>query len=148
MTPGGKIFHVASGFMSPEDLVGELRFALRLFDSLDLENQSQARTQLVSAQTSRLRDMGFSSQDLQNDNPLQNIMLSGPNPSDFGMKMPGSNLFADISRQRVLQDGKYMLRNPLVSKQRFEENPGELVGHHKSFFGSNSSMNAFNSLPR
>jgi len=146
MTPSGEIFHVATGFLSPEDLLTETRFAIRLFDSLDWKNPTKAATQLVSQQTKRLRDIGFSTRDLQNDHPLQNIMLSGPNPSDFGMKLPSNHLFGNVSRQRMLQDGKYILKHPFVSKQRFEQNPGELVGHHKSFFGSNAAMNMLNSF--
>jgi hypothetical protein len=144
MTPAGGIFHVACGFLSPQDLIEEMQFAATVFESMDWKDEPMSRRQLVSAQTNRLLDKGFSPQSMQSSHPLQKMMLSGPNPGDLGMKIPGGrNMFDEIASQRILEDGKYVLRNPLISREKFEQNPGDLVGHHKSFFGSNSAMNVF-----
>jgi hypothetical protein len=144
MTPSGEIFHVATGFLSSEDLIEEMEFAKGLFQSLDRKNSERAGQQLVAAQTQRLKRLGFTQQELQNDNPLQEMLTAGLSPSDFGMKLPNADAFGNIQRQRTLQDAKYVLRHPLISQGEFEQDPGQLVGHHKSFFGSNSAMNVFN----
>ena len=50
------------------------------------------------------------------------------------------DMFGDIGRQRAFHDHRYAIAKPMISAQQFEQNPGELVGNHKSFFGSNSAM--------
>jgi hypothetical protein len=65
-----------------------------------------------------------------------------PKPQDFGLNFGGTgmDIFGDISRQRVLHDHRYVIANPLIKAQQFEQNPGALVGNHKSFFGSTAAM--------
>lgn len=144
LTPQGNIFHVATGFLSPEDLQGELRFAAKTYESLrGSGNSAKPQQTLVSLQSNRMRQLGFSPSEIQYDNPFQQ-MSTGFSPSDLGMDMGSSRLFGDVGRNRVLRDTKFVLRNPLMDRDSFEDDPTALVGNHKSFFGSNSAMNRFN----
>ncbi len=153
LTPDAEIFHVASGYLAPEDLLDELQFAKDLFAELKRRPQRGKET-VVAAHKSRLTKLGFTPQQIAaQDNPLSEMMLSGPNPQDFGFNVPkpqdfgvnvpdnGFNFFQDVSQQRILKDNKFVMQYPLLAKQDFEENPQPLVGRHKSFFGSHSAFN-------
>lgn len=141
MTPRGQIYHVATGFLSPQDLREELDFAGQTHQSLQ---QAGANPQtLVALQSKRMNQLGFSQPEVFNENQFQDLatMFS---PSDLGIEMPGSRLFGDVGRNRVLRDAKFVMKYPLMDHQQFEQNPALLVGHHKSFFGSNASFNGLN----
>ncbi len=155
LTPAGEIFHVATGYLDPDELLTEAAFALQLY--ADLQRSGGREPALVAAHGKRLRQLGFSSQQIDAPaNPLTDMMLSGPNPQDFGIRMPkpqdfGVNLggkaggmfemFGDVTRQRMLKDHRFVMANPLLSYQAFDNDPRSLVGHHQSFFGSNAAMN-------
>lgn len=78
----------------------------------------------------------------------QDLEINIPNMKDFAVDVPaaGANFFQDIGRQRILQDHKFVMRNPLITSQEFEKNPQALVGHHKSFFGTNAAMNGLGEM--
>jgi hypothetical protein len=153
MTPASEIFHVATGFLEPDDLLTETTYARELFADLQ-RNRSQRKQTVVASHESHLRNLGFKPNEIAAaDNQLSDMFLGGPNPQDFGINMPkmkdfgvnvpgaGANMFQDIARQRLLKDHKFVMRNPLMTRKTFEESPQSLVGHHKSFFGSNAAMN-------
>lgn len=152
MTPQSEIFHVATGFIEPDDLLAEARYARELFNALQPGGIQRKQT-VVASHKSRLRKLGFQPNEIAAaDNMVTDMMLGGPNPQDLGINMPamtnfrmntpggGANIFQDIGRQRILKDHKFVIRNPLISRDQFEANPQSLVGHHKSFFGSNAAM--------
>ncbi len=156
MTPDGEMFHVATGYLAPDDLLTELKFAHELFASLQRKPKSRNET-VVKAHRARLKELGFKPGEIaESDSRLSDMFLSGPNPADFGIKVPrpgdfgvgvnlrglGGNLFADISRRRMLKDHKFAMQHPLMTREEFEQNPQALVGRHKSFFGSHSGMGA------
>lgn len=153
MTPDSEIFHVATGFLEPDDLLDELAYARELFETLPKNGPSRQQT-VVRSHESRLRKLGFQPNEIAAaENQFTDMFLSGPNPQDFGINMPnmkdlgvnvpaaGANFFQDIGRQRVLKDSKFVMRNPLITRKQFEAHPQALVGHHKSFFGTNAAMN-------
>ena len=155
MTPAGEIFHVATGFLSAGDLLAELRFAANLFAEM-LKDSKRRNAAVVVAHRKRLKELGFTQSDLSApDNRLNDMLLTGPNPGDFGINVPkpqdfgfkipvrvnGVNLFQDIARQRVLKDHKFVMKHPLMTESQFQRDPGELVGRHRSFFGTNSAFN-------
>lgn len=153
LTPSGGIFHVATGYLSPKELLEEMDFAKGLFDRLERSPRSAKQT-VVAAHQQRLKELGFTPQQIasRDDSPLSEFRLTGPNPQDFGIDVPtpgdlGINLgpagdvFGDISRQRILKDHQYVMAHPLISHEDFSADPGALVGRHRSFFGSNSAMN-------
>ncbi|MCG8651418.1 MAG: hypothetical protein MI861_16375 [Pirellulales bacterium] len=143
LTPTGQIFHVASGYLSPADLLEEMDFALEVFPKLNQGDPQQASSYLVAAVSDRLKSEGFSASELRGDDSLRSLLATNLAPSDFGFELPGANLLADAPRQRRLLDAKFVLRNPLKPREQFVNNPAELVGHHKSFFGSHSMINGF-----
>lgn len=158
MTPDEKIFHVSSGFLSGEDLLAEAKVAKAIFDQLR-DSQRDQKELVQHAQVARLRKQGFSQKEInQGNSPLTDAFLGGPNPQDFGMNLSGgikngrgnrgnpNNFFDAISKQRILKDAQYVIANPLKSRQSFEQDPGQLVGRHKSFFGTNSSMNGLGNV--
>ncbi len=142
MTPDNKIFHVMTGFLSTEDLLSELNYAQNLFAKME-RRPSSAQEAIVDSHATRLKRLGFSSREIESSgNQLSNMMMGGLNPQDLGINMPGvSNLFmGDISRKRILRDHQFTMNQPLLSLERFEQNPGSLVGNHKTFFGTNAAM--------
>jgi hypothetical protein len=155
MTPAGEIFHVATGYLGPTDLLNEADFARRLYAGLP-RNYGQGQQFVFAAHQSQLRRLGFTRQEIEApETQLDAMMLSGPNPQDFGINMPRpqnfgasvsmsgphAKLFGDVAKQRMLNDHKFVMAHPLLKHQDFERNPGALVGHHRSFFGTHSAMN-------
>lgn len=158
MTPASEIVHVATGFLEADDLLEEIAYARELFGILSKNGTSRKQT-VVTSHESHLRDLGFQPNEITaDDNRLTDMFLDGPNPQDFGINMPnvkdlgvnvpgvGANMFQDIGRQRVLKDHKFVMRNPLITRKEFEKNPQSLVGHHKSFFGTNAAMNGIGDM--
>lgn len=153
MTPDQEIFHVTTGFLSGEDLAKELQFAKTTFDKMQKNPRSQKEV-CSQMQVARLKQLGFKESEIgQPENMLTQHFLGGPNPNDFGMKFPGNQsgrsnsaagIFDQINRQRTLKDANYVIAQPLRPRQSFEQDPGQLVGRGKSFFGTNSSMNGLN----
>ena len=141
MTPAGKIYHVATGFLSPDDLQAELEFASETYRSLRQSRDPGLR--LVGLQSERMSELGFSPTELQTDNLMQELttMFS---PSDLGIRMPSRSPLGDVGRNRMLRDAKFVVQNPLIDRHDFEQDPTRLVGQHKSFFGSNALMNGLN----
>ncbi len=156
MTPAGEIFHVASGYLEPRDLLDEANFARQLFADLRRSGK-RGREVVVAAHRQRLNRLGFSNQEIAApENQFADLLLSGPNPQDFGIQMPkpqdfgmniggpAGDLFGDVARQRILKDHRFVMAHPLIPRQAFESNPQPLVGRQHSFFGSHSAMNGFN----
>ncbi len=158
MTPAGEIFHVATGFLEADDLLEEAGFAKQLFALLQRSERGGKDT-VVAAHLQRLKELGFSPQQIASrDHPLGDVLLSGPNPQDFGINVPtpqdfgvnfggpAGNLFGDIAKRRKLKDHKFAMTYPLITKQEFDRNPQLLVGRHSSFFGSHSALNGIGDM--
>ena len=153
MTPDGEIFHVASGFRDSSSLLDEINFAKSVF--AELEDSSTPESTVSAMQSDRLADLGFDRDTIDRGRVgFMSMMPSGMGPDfapqDLGIEMPstgmsGTDVFQDMIRQRVLTDGTFVARNPLMSKEEFDANPERLVGNGTSFFGSHSSMNNFSS---
>jgi hypothetical protein len=149
LTPDGEIFHVVTGFISPDELIEELSFSRNLFAKLLKGESARAAETTVAEHQRRLRTLEFSpTQITSQSNFMTDLFLSGPNPQDFGMNVPGMSgtPFQDIDRQRILRDSQFVIAHPLMTREEFEQDPGELVGHHKSFFGSHSMMNGIGEM--
>jgi hypothetical protein len=148
MTPDGEIFHVATGFLSSEDLLAEARFAKELFGHLK-SNQSDNRSLVVEAHRQRLLESDFSAQQIDNRNPMMAMMMfSPPNNPSFTFDTPeglhsnfggGQSVFEGFIRKQFLEDNQFPIRQPLMSWQNLQNDPAKLVGNGKSFFASSSS---------
>lgn len=158
LTPKSEIFHVATGYLGPDDLLAESAYALQLFDRLQHHGPNRKQT-VADSHRLRLKKLGFKPDEIAaSDNALTDVLLSGLSPQDFGINMPtakdfgvsipgaGSTVFQDIGRQRILKDHQFVICNPLIARKQFEGNPQSLVGRHKSFFGSNAAMNGLTNL--
>lgn len=158
MTPSSEIFHVATGYLEPDDLIAEIEYANQLFTTLQ-RGGSHRKQSVVDSHRARLRKLGFKPDEIgAADNALSDALLGGPNPQDLGIKMPtakdfgvnvpgpGASFFQNIGRQRILKDHKFVIRNPLITRKQFETNPQTLVGRHKSFFGTNAAMNGVSNM--
>lgn len=142
LTPRGKIFHVATGYLSSDDLMGELEFASSTYDAIQDSNPQQATRELVGIHAQRMSDLGFSRDQIYNPSEFQE-MKTGFSPSDLGFTSSKNSIFGDIGANRMLRDAQFTMRNPLMSRSEFMSNPTELVGSRPSFFGSNIDMNKF-----
>ncbi len=138
MTPSGNLFHVATGFLPAETLLGEIEFALSTFEMLEetglgSQDQREAKNALIETLTKRLRDVGYSRSELAT--ALQPAVQIGPS----SVRVTSRSIAGGDARQCLLRDATYVMRHALIHYSQFEQDPGELVGHHKSFFGSRGS---------
>jgi hypothetical protein len=154
MTPGGEILHVSTGYLDAGDLMEEADFAQKLYAGLGRTKANNGRF-VHAAHHQRLRRLGFSDREIASrDSVLGDMMLSGPNPQDFGLQVPSmtklagvsfggrdGNPFSDVARRRRLKDHKFVMARPMMTYEQFQQDPRSLVGHHNSFFGSHSAMN-------
>ncbi|MCH2184130.1 MAG: hypothetical protein MK108_19195, partial [Mariniblastus sp.] len=146
LTPSGEIFHVATGFLSPEDLLAEAEFALHLFQELKQDGQDD-RERVIDAHQQRMESAGFSPAEIANSNPLTQVMgqmsnfANGNLATGRPIQSPtgAGQIFAAMIRRQFLQDQLFTIEHPLMSWQQLERDPTSLVGNGQSFFSSSSS---------
>ena len=140
MTPDEEIFHVATGFLSPQDMMTEMEFAKELFDSLNTEDEN--RHDLVrKAHQDVLTNLGSQNTQKFADEPMAEAMKGMMNFGQNG-QLPISgmgNPFQQLSNQLMTQDQRFMVKRPLIQRTDFERDPGALVGRGKTFFSSSKS---------
>lgn len=142
MTPGGEIFHAASGFRSPEDLRSELEFSLALYRSI--RKKPADSEQLVrEAHIQRLRKQGFGDDVITRSDPTGMLTtmhtmrdFAGLNRSTGNPLNAMQNVFAIKGRGSELSDGRFSVHYPMMPMEEFLENPRVLVGHEASAFQS------------
>ena len=133
LTPEGKIFHAANGYLSAEDLLEEANFAKDLFTKM--EKASGPVNEVVrQAHRERLEELGFDSDQIE-------AAQSGSPFSTFNLvteSEPG-NIFAGKTKKEVLMGNAFSIKHPLMDYRTFEKDPTPLVGSGKSSFVSTSS---------
>ena len=146
LTPPGEIFHVAAGFLSPDDLLAEMKFAQEMFSPL--QDSPDRPKFVVDTHARKLADVGYSLEEIITlDSSHTDRMSSRFSPLDNGIKLtsPGTESFMnrleEVPRQRFLKDHRFMMENPLMTQRTFARKPELLVGRHASFFGSNEALN-------
>ena len=148
LTPSREIFHVATGFLSPADLLEEAQFALQLFEKLKRE-RGEKRASVIDAHRERLKSSGFSTDDIAQTNPLAQVMGQMPNFASghlaTGKPLQSSprpgQIFETMIRRQFLEDQQFAIEHPLMSWEQLERDPTPLVGNGQSFFSSSSSGN-------
>ncbi len=148
LTPKGNIFHAATGFLSPEDLLAEAKFAIKLFEDLTQEKQSD-RGHVTQAHQKRLASKGFSETEIANPNPLLRMMgriptfANGNLATNKTVNQPAAanQVFDAMVRQQFLKDQQFSILHPLMSWEQLQRDPTPLVGNGRSFFSSSSSGN-------
>ncbi len=146
LTPAGEIFHVATGFLSPEDLLVEAEFALKLFEDLK-QGRKGDRGRVIEAHRQRLESAGFSKTDIGDSNPLAQVMGQMPNFANGNLATGrpvnrpagAGQVFDAMIRRQFLQDQQFAIEHPLMSWKQLERDPTLLVGNGQSFFSSSSS---------
>ena len=162
MTPEGEIFHVACGFLSPENMHEEASFALQLFEGLKKELKSDERSSLVAeTHRRRLEELGLANQQvgvagmleaMRNGNGFQgtgrtprngsssrNHLMNGIGNRSFGGNNAFGNVFEGFARDQFVRDNRFSMDYPLMTHQQLERDPTRLVGREKSFFSSSSN---------
>jgi len=133
LTPEGEVYHVATGFLSPEDFSEECRFAVQLFREYR-KDPSTFRQTVIDAHRDRLKNQGFSDRLIESANPMMAMMQGMQN----GMGN-SQNPFGSFIRNQMLQDGQFSIRHPLITADQIQRDPTPLVGNGKSFFASSSN---------
>lgn len=151
LTPEGEIFHTASGYRGPEELLSELEFATTLFEQI--RRQPQQAQQLVrTSHRKKMQADGFTDEVLDRKssamNPFADMQLGQPNMfqkaggqsgqsgAPFDMKRMNDNFFAGKTRQSKLLDYRFANEHPLMPFEDFENNPRLLVGNATTAFAS------------
>lgn len=136
MTPEGKIFHAANGYLSPEDLLGEIEFAKGLFARIK-GAEGRAKALVREAHRERLEKLGYSEEE------IAGAMSNDPfKPADLIQGVEGGNIFAGKTKKAVLAGNAFSIKHPLMDYQTFEEDPTVLVGKGSSAFVSQGKGNA------
>ncbi|MBL8892018.1 MAG: hypothetical protein JNL67_18730 [Planctomycetaceae bacterium] len=160
LTPDGRIFHAVSGYIAPDDLLEELRFAQELFAVLQVTPQADQEEKLKTAHRDRLTQLEFTPEQIDAVGP--NIGL-GMDLSAFVPSLnPGNPLIPQnprtapgnrpvappldpmsiFARGQILNDHKFCMKHPLMPAPKFDRDPTALIGTGKSFFMSSSGGNS------
>jgi hypothetical protein len=144
LTPQGELFHTLTGYIGPEDLADELKFALATYEAL--QGQPRDRKQVVrDAHGKYLQKLGYAEAEINRpaDDPLGGMpagnmlggnILGGMVPAFAQGSFAPGKMFEGFLRGQVLSDHRFAMRYPLLPWKRFK--PEMLVGTGKSFFGS------------
>lgn len=143
MTPSAEIFHVLVGFVGPEDLQSDLKFALATYRKLPAEADDR-RVIVRDAHVEFLQTAGFSDAEIERPTSdfgalFANVASSAP-AGDPGGSF--DRMIEGAARNQVLADHRFAIEHPLLPLAKFK--PEMLVGNGKSFFGSTS----FGNVPR
>lgn len=155
LTPEGEIYHAASGYLSPEDLLAELEYARDLFVQLRQAPPDQRVQVVKTSHRQRLEQLKFSADEIDAGSPNvgmgMNFQMTLPSGGNFGTFLPGAagegkgatsptfDPMESFARGQILSDHKFCIDHPLLTATAFERDPTPLVGTGKSFFMSNSS---------
>ncbi|MHC4876980.1 MAG: hypothetical protein ACYTGL_10810 [Planctomycetota bacterium] len=146
MTPDGRLFHTVSGFRSPDDLLLELQFALKTFESIR-KSPGEGPAIVAQVHKQRLLDGGFSEEQIRR--PANSPFAMTRALSDLGRPSQGGSslssvegAFAAKTRQAELADGQFMMSRPLIPFADFLKNPRQLTGNESSAFSSTSNGGA------
>lgn len=149
MTPVGEIFHVATGYLSADDLLVESKFALELFDNLRKQEPDSRAQRVVESHRDRLlannlkprsgNEMSELFKAATQMNPGSGNRFRGSGSKNAG---PGAGLFQSMINRQFQGDQQFSMDHPLITYQRLEQDPTTLVGNGNSFFASSSSGNS------
>ncbi len=138
LTPKGEFFHVATGYLSPQDLLVEMQFASGLFAEMQ-KRPKEARELVATAHLNRLKQLGFTESDLKKPADPLNMRLQESGIPPIGEGALGGDLFKEMARQRILVDHRYLIEHPLISHAEFERDPSPLVGKADLVFQSGNA---------
>ncbi|MEZ6096212.1 MAG: hypothetical protein R3C03_18635 [Pirellulaceae bacterium] len=138
LTPGGEVFHVATGFLSSEDLLEEAEFALNLFEKLKSEDVNR-KAIVQDAHRERLKENGIEPMSASTSPEMAKIQSMQSMISDMQSGSNNRSPFDFMIRQQFMSDNQFPISRPLMSAADLERDPTPLVGNGSSFFASSSS---------
>lgn len=159
LTPDGRIFHAVSGYIAPDDLLGELKFAQDLFAVLKVMPAEEQAEAVKLAHRERLEQLQFTPEQIDSVGPNigfgmdLSVMLPNMNlgnlpspqkerPRDNRRLPSATDPMSAFARGQILNDHKYCLNHPLTPAPKFDRDPTPLIGSGKSFFMSSSGGNS------
>jgi hypothetical protein len=137
LTPHGEMLHALAGYVGPDELADELKFALATYQALS--SQRDDGEQLVrEAHARHLSMLGYSEDEIHcNGNDPLGGMLSSIAMAIAEENTNPDKMLGGFKRRQTLHDHRFAMRNALLPWRQFE--PEMLVGKGQSFFGSTSS---------
>lgn len=133
LTPEGKIFHAANGFLSADDLLEEIKFAQELFAKIK-KSPGQAKSLVRDAHRERLNKLGF------RDDQIEGAGSRSPFKAlELVQDVDSGNIFAGKTKREILNGNAFSIEHPMMDYRDFEKDPTVLVGKGKSAFVSTSS---------
>jgi hypothetical protein len=141
LTADGEIFHVTTGFVGPEDLQTELKFALATYGKLT-HRQADRPGLVRDAHFEFLRQNGYSKAEIErpaDDFRAMFDRVAPKLPVDGDGRLAFDGVLQGAVKSHVLADHRFVIEHPLLPMASFK--PETLVGSGKSFFGSTSFGN-------
>ena len=149
LTPAGKIFHTASGYRGPDELLAELNFAKSLFDGMR-RTPEQAQHLIRTSHRNRMKLAGFTDEELDHRpsrmNPFEQIRQAMPRLTQssaqrnaftaFDPQRMNDEFFSGKTRMAQLLDYRFITDHPLMPFDEFEKDPRLLVGNATTAFAS------------
>jgi hypothetical protein len=153
LTPQGKIFHTASGFQGPQELLNELQFAKATFASIQ-KQPNRAREIVRNVHAKILEEKNIATSSKPTSTPfelLESLVGLGNIPNRTGRRTNrstsggrvtprnmASRIFAAKTQAAETGDCRFMINHPLIAYDDFEKNPRLLVGNSHTAFVSGS----------
>jgi hypothetical protein len=133
LTPAGNIYHVLTGYVGPDELLQELRFAQTAFTALQQDPKRPAQT-VRTAHRTFLNQAGFSDEQIES---ARGVLPAGLDAILSGAALANGDpreVVAALERGQTLEDHRWAMDHALLPIREF--NPESLVGSGQSFFGS------------
>jgi len=142
LTPDLELFHVATGFVSPEEMYEELAFAAKLFEELQQEDENRFDLVRLAHQTKLNKLPASSRSAVESGLGAARDFVNSMDGRDSGLGSMARNPMQAFSNRFMSDDHRYMVKHPLISKSDFEKDPGALVGRGKTFFSSSKNSSS------
>lgn len=139
LTPQGEIFHVLAGYVGPEELAAELKFAADTYRELaNIDNAKLRREFIADAHRRFLKTMDDrkfedSALPANAEQTIAKFQEAAASFSGIAGQVPGMT----FGRQRATADHRFASEHPLLDVSQFRSEM--LVGKATTFFGSTSS---------
>lgn len=140
LTPQGEILHVLAGYVGPEELTVELKFASDTYRKLATIEDAEQRREFVADQHRRfletIDERKFEDSSVLPANAERAIAKFQEAAASFS-RVAGQVPGMTFGRQRATADHRFAIEHPLLDVSKFRSE--KLVGKATTFFGSTGS---------
>ena len=120
LTPQGEVFHVATGFLSGDDLAEEMKFAGNMFNKLKSEtNASKRRDWVVQTHQNRLQSAGFSRQEIESPPGMEMMAMMRGNGNFMGQNFNSQNRNRRSSSPNDVFSPSFALNSSAITNFQF-----------------------------